>query len=221
METLRTATMTHMYRHNRQYVMKVLLHGENAGYVTYAGYRLTADTLPPGLEFLRARKVADQFGPARRLASKIDVVCASTETAGRPIQRRDGTETFTLSRPVVEALRVVGVRTTMEVNFERQFDELAITGLRRYDHRIETSHFYRRYPLDVVRAELATPGAGARLLRTFDAFDARAVATFGVRHAKALEPNQGIWTRLDVDLRGLALPWVPPFIRDAPAPEVV
>lgn len=221
METLRLATMTHMYRHNRQYVMKVLLHGENAGYVTYAGYRLTADALPPSLEFLRARKVADKLGPARKLATKLDVVCAVTETPGRPVQRRVGIETFTLGRPIVQSLRVAGLSTTMEVNFERQFDELAITVLGRFDHRIETSHFHRRYPLDVVRAELATPGAGARLLPTFDAFDARAVATFGVKHAKALEPNNGIWTRLDVDLRGLALPWVPSFIRDAPAPEVV
>lgn len=172
--------------------------------------RTELDALPPSLAFALAKK------PALPLQIVVDL----SETTEKTGTVRDGFETFTVATDLIGPIRVVGLSTTLELNVHRDCGarNIQTSWVRRSDGLVpEQSLTYTR-PVAPWRSIVDALRAGQAPTPLPDPLEQRLLESIASGHPGLVAENGGGYARVPVELRGLALPWVPSILRDAPAP---
>jgi hypothetical protein len=179
-------------------------------HVAYQRCRVELDALPPSLAFALALKPK----------LPLDIVVDLSETQEKTGTVRDGFETFTVTTDLIGPIHVVGLSTTIELNVHRDCGarNIQTSWVRRGDGLVPEQRLTYSRPVAPWRAIVDALRAGETPTPLPDSFEQRLLESIAVHAPWLVADNRGGYARVPVELRGLALSWVPSILRDAPAP---
>ena len=210
MKTEMVGTMTRFFKRNNMFHADIDFILPQVGSYKTQTERVSMATLPSSLAHLRACRIR----PPIRVRCEVDDLVEHRE------DQHDGIEAFTMTTRFEGTVRVVDLYTSISMSASRSGrNPLLLKGKGRTSGHIRWPRYYARFnPSDMSVKYLQydnLKGPGQPL----DAFDQRIIDCLRATNPHVLTETWGGWTRFEVELRGLALPWVPGFIRDAPKPS--
>ena len=209
MTAVMTGTLTRIFKRNNQFHADVDFILPQVGSYKTQTERVIMDVLPSSLAHLRACRIR----PPIRVRCEVDDLVEHRE------DQHDGIETFTMTTRFEGTVRVVGLHTSIAMSASRSGDNpLLLKGNGRTSGHVRWPRYYVRFNSPDMSAKYLQYDNPKGPGQPLDAFDQRIIDSLRAAKPHVLTEEWRGWTQFEVELRGLKLPWVPDFIRDAPVP---